>query len=136
MNHEKMKNLMQTISSGLSDEDLQLSVLQAQIAAEISMRRQALGLNQKQLAEKLGVSQALVSRWETGDVNFTLSTLVKISLAMDLPLQSPIVPTPPLHYSRDGEKVTHISSAPGWSGSVYTTFLTDTYTTEQDLKEN
>ena len=136
MNNKKMDDLMKSLSAGLGDEELQLSVLQGLIAAEISMRRQELGLSQKQLAEKLGVSQALISRWETGDVNFTLSTLVKISLAMDLPLQSPITPTPPLRYSTTGGKITHISSAPGWNGSVYAAPLRDSYTVEQDLKEN
>ena len=138
MSKEQTKNLFLSLSSNISDEKLQLSVLQGLIAAEISMRRQNLGLSQQQLAEKMGVSQALVSRWETGDVNFTLSSLVKISFALDLSLQSPIVPSPPLCYTEHGNNITHISSAPGWAGSVYSSSCTDNYTVEQDLelKEN
>lgn len=138
MSKDKMKELFLSLGSNLTDEELQLSVLQGLIAAEISMRRQDLGLSQRQLADKLGVSQALVSRWEAGEVNFTLSTLVKISLAMDLSLQSPIVPSPPLRHTEQGSNITHISSAPGWKGSVYISGHAGTYTVEQDLelKEN
>ena len=138
MSKDKMKELLLSLGSDLNDEELQLSVLQGLIAAEISTRRQDLHLSQQQLAEKLGVSQALVSRWEAGEVNFTLSTLVKISLALDLPVQSPIVPSPPLRYTERGNNITHISTAPGWRGNVYTSSHTDTYTIEQDLelKEN
>jgi len=51
-------------------------------------------MNRKQFAEFMGVSQGLVSRWERGETNFTLETLVNIASKLGLEMQSPIKPTP------------------------------------------
>ena len=133
-----LKDLFIALGADLSDEQFQLATLQGLISAEISMKRQELGLNQKQLAEKLGVSQTMVSRWEAGDCNFTLSSLVKISSVLDLPMQSPFVPRPPIQHVEHNGNVIHISAAPGWSGHAAATSYSDVYTIEQalELKEN
>ena len=60
------------------------------IAVSIQKQRCAQGLTQKELAERLGVSQAMVSQWENGEENFTAATLVKISSALGLSLCNPI----------------------------------------------
>jgi transcriptional regulator with XRE-family HTH domain len=39
------------------------------------------GMTQQQLAELLGVSQGMVSRWENAEENLTIGTLVKIATA-------------------------------------------------------
>lgn len=39
---------------------------QIRIGAFISERRKAIGLTQSQLAEKLGITDKAVSKWETG----------------------------------------------------------------------
>lgn len=41
-------------------------------------------LSQKQLAEKLGVTQAMVSKLESGDYNYTLEQLWKVSSRLGL----------------------------------------------------
>jgi ribosome-binding protein aMBF1 (putative translation factor) len=41
-------------------------------------------LSQKQLAEKLGVTQAMVSKLESGDYNYTLEQLWKVSSKLGL----------------------------------------------------
>ena len=83
------EKLLSALSENLTAEELQLASLQALVAAEISMRRQELGLSQKQLAEKMGVSQTMVSRWESGDVNFTLKTLVQIAAVLGIEMRPP-----------------------------------------------
>ena len=40
--------------------------LAAEIGARVVARRRALGLSQKQLADRIGLTQAIVSRWESG----------------------------------------------------------------------
>jgi DNA-binding XRE family transcriptional regulator len=50
------------------------------LAQKIAEMRQGKQLNQKALAEKLGVSQQFISQIETGDgQNLTLDTLIKIA---------------------------------------------------------
>lgn len=116
---EQMKALISSLSTGISAESLQLSIIQGLIAAEISMKRQELGLNQKQLAEKIGVTQGLVSRWERGETNFNLSTLVRIASALDLKMQSPIVPAPPIAYPVGSSNIVHVSTSSHWNSGSY-----------------
>lgn len=116
--NDEMKALLSSLSADFSAEELQLSILQGQIAAEISMRRQTLGLSQTELAQKLQVSQGLVSRWERGETNFNLSTLVKIASALDLKVQSPVVLTPPRIYADSGSNIYQFSSSSAWSGNT------------------
>lgn len=49
------------------------------IASKIIKHRIENKLSQSELAKKLGVSQKLVSKWESGRNNFTISTLEKLS---------------------------------------------------------
>lgn len=85
------EKLLSSLSADMTSEELALSTLQALTAAEISMKRQELGLSQAQLAEKMGVKQSLVSKWESGDVNYTLKTLVQIARCLDIEIQTPFV---------------------------------------------
>ena len=56
------------------------------IADEIADALKAKGMTQKELAKRLGTSAAAVSRWLGGGHNFTLSTLARISVVLDVPL--------------------------------------------------
>jgi transcriptional regulator with XRE-family HTH domain len=90
-NKNDTEKFLTKVSENLNDEELLLAALQGLIAAEISKKRIALGLNQKEFAEKMGVSQGLVSRWENGDSNFTLGTLVSIAIKLGIEMQCPFV---------------------------------------------
>ncbi len=114
------KDLLTAVSEGLSPEETLLAGLQGVIAGTISMKRQLLGMSQKDLAEKLGVSQGLVSRWEQADSNFTLETLVRIASALDLQMQSPIVPKAPKVYSVGQSNVFIHPAVSSWQHNVFT----------------
>lgn len=98
--NQSLDNLLSALTDKLSDEELLLSALQSDIAAEIASARIAKGLSQKELADALGVKQALVSRWESGSVNYTLQTLVRISLELGIKIKSPYLPShlPQFHW--------------------------------------
>ncbi len=64
----------------LSPAELEASRLRAQVMMHLQDFRREQGYTQQQLAELLGITQALVSRWENGEENFTLATLAKIAL--------------------------------------------------------
>ena len=74
----------------LSDDERKAAEFIALIARSIQEQRRIQGLTQKQLAEKLGVTQAMISQWENGEENFTVATLARISSALGLPLSNPI----------------------------------------------
>lgn len=44
------------------------------------------GLRQKDLAARLGKSEAEISKWMRGTHNFTIETLVSIEIALDAPI--------------------------------------------------
>lgn len=114
MNTNSTKEILEQLSSKISEEEMILSGLQGLIASEITIKRHEAGLSQKEFADMMGVSQGLVSKWEAGDNNFTLSTLVKISMALNIKMQVPFVlDKPNVYNSKDG-----IISFPGsnyWS---------------------
>ncbi len=62
----------------------------ALISAKILERRCEMGMNQKQFAEYMGVSQGMVSKWESGDYNFTIITLQEICEKLDLQFEPEI----------------------------------------------
>lgn len=85
-------DLLMAIGETMSAEEMMLLSLQGMIAAEVEMKRTELQMNQKQFAQYMGVTQATVSKWESGDTNFTLSTLVHIASKLGLKMQSPFEP--------------------------------------------
>lgn len=66
------------LTEEFTKEELKIDKTLALIAAELRFKRINLGLDQKEFAKRLGVSQGLVSRWESGTYNFTITTLMKI----------------------------------------------------------
>lgn len=114
-NIKNEKDLIETLSANIEDEELLLLTLQGMISAEISMKRQELKISQKDFAKKMGVTQSLVSRWENGDTNYTLSTLVKICSFLGLNMQSPIIPRPAKIYPTKNSNIYAFPGAGSWN---------------------
>ena len=53
------------------------------VGARIRAAREAIGISQMELAERLEVEQGTVSRWENGDREPRLTTLAAIAAALD-----------------------------------------------------
>lgn len=58
-----------------------------QISTAIFDYRLKLGLSQKKLAEKLGVTQPMVAKLESGDYNYTIEQLWKIATKLGFKLR-------------------------------------------------
>lgn len=69
----------------------------AQLAAEVGERvreaREAAGLSQRDLAARMGTSQAAIARLEAGGVGATLTTLQRVAAALGLELSVELRPT-------------------------------------------
>lgn len=76
------KEKMETVSPEIMAE-IQLS---ADIIARIDVLLKKKGMTQRDLALKLGRSEAVVSRWTTGFPNLTLKSIAAISAAIGEPL--------------------------------------------------
>ncbi|MDE5444396.1 helix-turn-helix domain-containing protein [Bradyrhizobium sp. CSA207] len=62
------------------------SLLRATLARRVKERRQLSKLSQRDLAERAGIRQALVSQIELGEANVTLDSLLRIAIALDVDL--------------------------------------------------
>jgi len=69
----------------------------AQLAADVGERvreaREAAGLSQRDLAARMGTSQAAIARLEAGGVGATLTTLQRVAAALGLELNVELRPT-------------------------------------------
>jgi len=74
----------------LTQEECATAKYIAQIAVIIQRQRKAKGYTQEELAKKLGVSRTMISRWENGEENITLASLVKIAAALEIAIYNPL----------------------------------------------
>ena len=78
------------ISDGFSDlstEDKADADLKAEIAMHIHEKRIDMHMTQKEFAEFNGVSQTMVSKWESGEYNFSLDNLSHLMATLGLKLE-------------------------------------------------
>ncbi len=78
------KEFIAHITEGLSRKDVQAGIIKGKIASAILIKRCELGMNQTTFARYMGVSQAMVSKWESGECNFTIAAISEISEKLSL----------------------------------------------------
>ncbi len=85
---EKLANAKSTtwLSEGISDVEVKSIVQLAKISAKIERYRIEKGMTQKEFATYMGVTQGMVSKWESRDYNFTVKTLNEICDKLGLSL--------------------------------------------------
>ncbi len=62
----------------LSQTELAIAKVKGIIAGTITNKRNELGMNQKEFAEYMGVTQGMVSKWESCEYNFTIESAITI----------------------------------------------------------
>ena len=85
---EKLAGAKKTnwVSEGLSDSEVKTIVELAKISARIERCRLEMGMTQKEFAEYMGVTQGMISKWESREYNFSIKTLNDICKKIDLEL--------------------------------------------------
>ena len=66
------------------DQTYDATRLALEVGGKVRDAREAAGLSQRDLAARMGTSQAAVARLEAGGVGATLTTLQKVAAALDL----------------------------------------------------
>jgi len=84
---DKLKSLAKStvdLFPALTVAEKEESRLMGSICAQIIRRRKLLGMTQKEFAIKMNVSQSMVSQWENGECNFTISSLAEIFTTLNV----------------------------------------------------
>ncbi|MCO7122042.1 helix-turn-helix domain-containing protein [Ihubacter massiliensis] len=84
--NKKLENLIKSMSEEITSSDIVAAEQLAKISATITKSRIAMKMNQCEFANFLGVSQGMVSKWESEDYNFTVENLAKICDKLNLEL--------------------------------------------------
>ncbi len=82
----KRSSVLEERRSRVNPEIRKTVSLSFRIVDRIHEILQAKGMKQKDLAQKLGKSEAEVSKWMRGTHNFTIDTLTSIEVALDAPI--------------------------------------------------
>lgn len=72
------------LSQGMSQVEIKTTVELAKISAKIERCRLDLGMTQKEFADYMGVTQGMISKWESREYNFTIRSLNEISEKLGL----------------------------------------------------
>lgn len=72
------------VSDTFSDVDIKKLKILSHISAQIEFSRLELNMTQVEFAKYMGVSQGMVSKWESGNYNFTIESLTDISEKLDI----------------------------------------------------
>ncbi len=90
-NHKPLKSVSDWFSEALEKsrhtEEFQLESLLYTLTEEFHRRMKELGMTQRELARKLNVTDAYVSKLLSGNANMSLKTLVKLALALGLEVE-------------------------------------------------
>ena len=78
MSNQK-NSMIDLMSSYLSKSDVYAATVIAKVSAYIFKYRLDNNLSQKEFAKKMGVSQGMVSKWESAEYNFTIETIAQIA---------------------------------------------------------
>ncbi len=66
------------LAQNLTRTEIDIATTLARISADIELKRYELGMTQKEFAKYMDVSQGMVSKWESGEYNFSIETLFNI----------------------------------------------------------
>lgn len=72
--------------SGLELSLFTLNDIEAALGRRLKRRRLALGLTQKQLGDRVGVTPQLIHKWETAQSSIYAARLHELAKALDAPL--------------------------------------------------
>lgn len=85
---EKIANAKKVnwVTEGISEAEVKTTIELAKISAKIEKCRLQLGMTQKEFADYMGVTQGMVSKWESREYNFTIRSLNEICQKLDIML--------------------------------------------------
>jgi len=94
-----LDDLLSLFAETLSPSEVLSSKAMAEASKSITKERLRLGMNQTEFADYIHVKQSLISRWESGQYNFSIQKLSEIAASLDMDLSVKLRRKPELKYS-------------------------------------
>lgn len=86
------KEMFDLMSKYISKSDVYAASAIAKISMSIFSYRKNLKLSQKEFAKLMGVSQGMVSKWESAEYNFTIENIAQIAEKMHMTFNLDFIP--------------------------------------------
>ena len=74
-----MKDLLLALTENMSAEEILSADIISSLSNAIAKKRIGLDMTQAELAASIGKKQSTISKWENGDMNFTVRLLAEIA---------------------------------------------------------
>ena len=87
-------DLLAEITENMPAEQILSADIISSLSNAITIRRTDMGLSQDQLAKRIGKTQSTISKWENGDMNFTIQLLSEIAVKLNMDLSVKLSPPP------------------------------------------
>lgn len=81
-----INSLLGLFEEHVSVSDITASRYLGKISAAIVKKRVSMNMTQKEFAKYIKVSQGMISKWESGDYNFSIKTLAEVAEKLDMEL--------------------------------------------------
>lgn len=79
-----VEDLLELFEESLDSSEMLYAKLTAQVSAGITKERLKLNMTQTEFAQHMGATQPIISRWESGDCNFSIKKLAEIATLLNL----------------------------------------------------
>lgn len=83
-NKQPISELFNALTANLSPADIKSAMVIADISEKITSERLKRAMTQKEFAAFMGVTQGMVSKWESAEYNFTVESIAKIFEKLNL----------------------------------------------------
>ena len=92
MSKTSINTLFEALTEKMSAHEIKSAMVISEISSKIENERINKKMTQKEFSEFMDVSQSMVSKWESGDYNFTIETIAKIFDKLNLDFNFKILP--------------------------------------------
>lgn len=120
----KSSGILSNLIKSIDKVELEKTSNKMLIAAKIGDALKREGLSQKEFAAKIGKSESEISAWLSGDRNFTIDTLIKISYLLNISLidtsirTTYIIPVGNIMATTEDVQNTEVAEEVTWTYSV------------------
>ncbi len=115
--------MFEYLSNHISKSDIYAAKAIAKISMFLFKCRRELNMTQKEFAKMMGVSQGMVSKWESSEYNFTIENIAQIAEKLKVTFEIEFAPESEYLRSRAKNEYTSYKRAPQKELSVIASYI-------------